>query len=625
MKPRSGSARTGASILGAHVEGPFINESRAGAHSIDVLRSSAKNGLADIKDVYGLDDDSSSEIESIKLFTCAPELEGVADCIPDLVKAGITVSIGKVNSPNLTVEDIPSDIAFASASLTGLHFFFDAGHSMANISQAEKAVTNGATFIAHLFNAMPQFHHRDPGVIGLLGSRMDLPRPFYGLICDGMHVHPNSVKIAYDSHPDGVILCTAMSPLGLEQEDEGPQLNAIKYDDLLFSFLSVVVMTSESSFAAVLVKVICWGCINMNNIWLFHLPPNCHPYLSIHSSPSTEVSLEADPEISSTFNKASGLRIDLDKKSPPNESHRSSSGVEHNEGSLPTPPGSTPLSPLKMTVTSPSFEGVDASVVAEAVQKQLLPPQMLQSSSLNFESSSSLYFSTASESHEVPWMIKTVYTHSPEYDEHDAFTEYEEFEGAGHSLRIITLHITDSDDDDLLDGGSLSLSDGSAAAFPLPPPRESFVVPATITTADVATNTTASIDDNGFQHDMEMTDCSCKHHVQHVIGSDRGSQKGPKSSSTSPSVRTQRSEAGDLCCASSSVITMDACIRNFIEITSCSVIEALEAVTLHPAVMLGIQNSKGVIQPGADADLVFLSEDLFVKRVFVAGEEVMDL
>lgn len=70
---------------------------------------------------------------------------------------------------------------------------------------------------------------------------------------------------------------------------------------------------------------------------------------------------------------------------------------------------------------------------------------------------------------------------------------------------------------------------------------------------------------------------------------------------------------------------MDACIRNFIEFTSCSLIEALEAVTLHPAVMLGIQSSKGVIQPGADADLVFLSDDLFVKRVFVAGEEVMDL
>jgi len=87
---------------------------------------------------------------------------------------------------------------------------------MANISQAERAVMNGATFITHLFNAMPQFHHRDPGVIGLLGSRLDLPRPYYGLICDGIHVHPNSVKIAYDSHPEGVILVTdAMSAMGL--------------------------------------------------------------------------------------------------------------------------------------------------------------------------------------------------------------------------------------------------------------------------------------------------------------------------------------------------------------------------------------------------------------------------
>ncbi|KAF9980566.1 putative N-acetylglucosamine-6-phosphate deacetylase, partial [Modicella reniformis] len=71
-----------------------------------------------------------------------------------------------------------------------------------------------------------------------------------------------------------------------------------------------------------------------------------------------------------------------------------------------------------------------------------------------------------------------------------------------------------------------------------------------------------------------------------------------------------------------SVITLDACIRNFIQFTNCSLIEALEAVTLHPAVLLGIEKTKGVIKPGADADLVLLSDDLFVKRVFVAGEEV---
>ncbi|KAG0227951.1 hypothetical protein BGW42_002505 [Actinomortierella wolfii] len=191
LKPRPGSAATGATVLGAHVEGPFINEARIGAHELKVLQNSAKNGYTDFKNVYGLEGatpEDQAELtkkneNSVKIITCAPELEGIMDAIPDLVKAGIIVSVG---------------------------------HSMANTAQAEQAVKNGATFITHLFNAMPQFHHRDPGVIGLLGSRPDLPRPYYGLICDGIHVHPNSVKIAYDSHPEGVILVTdAMSAMGL--------------------------------------------------------------------------------------------------------------------------------------------------------------------------------------------------------------------------------------------------------------------------------------------------------------------------------------------------------------------------------------------------------------------------
>ncbi|KAK3838797.1 MAG: hypothetical protein J3R72DRAFT_370445 [Linnemannia gamsii] len=191
LKPRPGSSDSGASILGAHVEGPFINEARVGAHERKVLQASASNGYHDFKSVYGLEGATPEEqrklndedLHSVKIITCAPELDGVMESIPDLVKAGITVSIG---------------------------------HSMANTSEAEKAVLQGATFITHLFNAMPQFHHRDPGVIGLLGSRLDLLRPYYGLICDGIHVHPNSVKIAYDSHPEGVILITdAMSAMGL--------------------------------------------------------------------------------------------------------------------------------------------------------------------------------------------------------------------------------------------------------------------------------------------------------------------------------------------------------------------------------------------------------------------------
>jgi N-acetylglucosamine-6-phosphate deacetylase len=61
--------------------------------------------------------------------------------------------------------------------------------------------------ITHLFNAMPTFHHRDPGLVGLLGmtassdskdaalsSVAEDQRPHYGLIADGYHAHPASVK-----------------------------------------------------------------------------------------------------------------------------------------------------------------------------------------------------------------------------------------------------------------------------------------------------------------------------------------------------------------------------------------------------------------------------------------------
>ncbi|KAI8595143.1 hypothetical protein EDD21DRAFT_409311 [Dissophora ornata] len=211
LKPRAGSAKTGASTLGAHVEGPFINEARIGAHELKVLQASAKNGYKDFQAVYGFEGETPEEqnkltrekLSSVKIITCAPELEGIMDSIPDLVKAGITVSVG---------------------------------HSMANISQAEEAVEKGATFITHLFNAMPQFHHRDPGVIGLLGSRFDLPRPYYGLICDGIHVHPNSVKIAYDSHPEGVILVTdAMSAMGLSPGNyQLGNMNVTKEEDRVY-------------------------------------------------------------------------------------------------------------------------------------------------------------------------------------------------------------------------------------------------------------------------------------------------------------------------------------------------------------------------------------------------------
>ena len=77
---------------------------------------------------------------------------------------------------------------------------------------------------------------------------------------------------------------------------------------------------------------------------------------------------------------------------------------------------------------------------------------------------------------------------------------------------------------------------------------------------------------------------------------------------------------------SNSTVTIDECVRNFQRFTNCSIVDAIEAATLHPAQLLGIEDRKGTLNVNADADLVFLDDstgEIRVKRVFVAGDEVV--
>jgi N-acetylglucosamine-6-phosphate deacetylase len=168
-----------ACMLGTHLEGPFI--SIKGAHPEELIRvEGLAQGFGEVQKMYG-------ELDSVCLLTLAPELPGALATIEQLTRAGVTVSVG---------------------------------HSGAQLADGVEGMKAGARLITHLFNAMTTFHHRDPGLVGLLGVTELHGSFFYGLIADGIHAHPASVKIASAAYPGGVVLVTdAMAAMGLPDGD----------------------------------------------------------------------------------------------------------------------------------------------------------------------------------------------------------------------------------------------------------------------------------------------------------------------------------------------------------------------------------------------------------------------
>ena len=75
-------------FLGAHVEGPFINPDRKGAHNPSLITTPKCNGVTGVTDIYG-------SLENAAMVTIAPEIEGALDVISDFVDNHVTVSLGK--------------------------------------------------------------------------------------------------------------------------------------------------------------------------------------------------------------------------------------------------------------------------------------------------------------------------------------------------------------------------------------------------------------------------------------------------------------------------------------------------------------------------------------------------
>ena len=145
-------ADRGADLAGLHLEGPFLCEAKKGAQNGAFLHDPDIGMLRRLQKAAG---------GLVKLVTVAPEQPHAEEFIRGAAADGITVSIG---------------------------------HTTADYETACAAMDAGARHCTHLFNAMPPFTHRAPGVVG---AAFDHPATRVELICDGIHIHPSVVRAVF--------------------------------------------------------------------------------------------------------------------------------------------------------------------------------------------------------------------------------------------------------------------------------------------------------------------------------------------------------------------------------------------------------------------------------------------
>jgi len=151
----------GARPLGIHLEGPFISVAKRGTHKATNVAPA---------DASLLERWIQSSSQSIRLLTVAPELEGIEAVIRTAIASGITVGMG---------------------------------HSNATLEQAHTACAGGVCYAVHTFNAMREFTHRDPGIVGEVLANDGI---FAEIIADGIHVNPIVVRLFARAKPKSRVL-----------------------------------------------------------------------------------------------------------------------------------------------------------------------------------------------------------------------------------------------------------------------------------------------------------------------------------------------------------------------------------------------------------------------------------
>lgn len=166
----------GSKILGVHLEGPFLNAAKKGAHQEQYLKMPSL-------DLFNSLYEASNG--RVKILSLAPELDNAMEVIKQAKKKGVVVGLA---------------------------------HSAANYATTQEAIKNGLTLCTHLFNAMEPLSHKDPGPIGAF---LTTDSTFVELITDGVHVNPIVLEVVYRiKGSDKIIIVTdAVSPAATDMSE----------------------------------------------------------------------------------------------------------------------------------------------------------------------------------------------------------------------------------------------------------------------------------------------------------------------------------------------------------------------------------------------------------------------
>lgn len=164
----------GARIMGIHLEGPFISPKRIGAQNPDGQRNPDVKLFKHFIEISG---------GLLKAMTAAPELEGFDELLETAKENGVVIL---------------------------------AGHTDACFEDMKRAHEGGLSHATHLFNAMKGLHHREPGAVGAIFSFSDMNTE---IITDGLHVHPEVVKLTLKIKGCDRVIAITDSLRPTEQED----------------------------------------------------------------------------------------------------------------------------------------------------------------------------------------------------------------------------------------------------------------------------------------------------------------------------------------------------------------------------------------------------------------------